>query len=37
MKNRTYWIFAIFTIFVVSIAYGFTKLIDPKDKKEVTE
>lgn len=37
MKNKTYWVFAIITIFVVSIAYGFTKLIDPKDKKEVAE
>ncbi|MBP1222770.1 formylglycine-generating enzyme family protein [Flavobacterium sp. 1355] len=37
MKNKTYWVFAIITIFIVSIAYGFTKLIDPKDKKEVAE
>lgn len=37
MKNKTYWIFAITTIFIVSITYGFTRLINPKDKKEITE
>ncbi|MFH6997245.1 formylglycine-generating enzyme family protein [Flavobacterium sp. FlaQc-57] len=30
MKNKTYWIFAILTISIISIAYGYTKLIAPK-------
>lgn len=34
MKNKTYWIFAILTIFIVSIAYGFTRLITPKEEKK---
>ncbi|KFF06202.1 formylglycine-generating enzyme family protein [Flavobacterium reichenbachii] len=37
MKNKTYWIFALLTIFIVSIAYGFTKLITPKDKLETID
>ncbi|WP_316632943.1 formylglycine-generating enzyme family protein [uncultured Flavobacterium sp.] len=32
MKNKTYWIFAILTISIISIAYGYTKFIAPKDK-----
>lgn len=30
MKNKTYWILAILTISIISIAYGYTKLIVPK-------
>ena len=30
MKNKTYWIFAILTISIISIAYGYTKYIVPK-------
>ena len=32
MKNKTYWIFAILTLSVITIAYGYTKLIVPKQK-----
>ncbi|MEO6174471.1 MAG: formylglycine-generating enzyme family protein [Flavobacterium circumlabens] len=32
MKNKIYWIFAILTITTISIAYGFTKFIAPKEK-----
>ncbi|TCN57506.1 formylglycine-generating enzyme family protein [Flavobacterium circumlabens] len=32
MKNKIYWIFAILTITTISIAYGFTKFIVPKEK-----
>jgi formylglycine-generating enzyme required for sulfatase activity len=35
MKNKTFWIFAILTISIISITYGVTKLITPKEK--VTE
>jgi len=31
MKNKTYWIFAILTISIISIAYGYTKLVHPKE------
>ncbi len=30
MKNKTYWILAILTIFIISIAYSYTKLLAPK-------
>lgn len=29
MKNKTYWIFALLTISIISIAYGYNKLIVP--------
>lgn len=32
MKNKIYWIFAILTITTISITYGFTKFIAPKEK-----
>ncbi|MFQ6599392.1 formylglycine-generating enzyme family protein [Flavobacterium sp. C3NV] len=32
MKNKTYWILAILTISIISIAYGYTKIIVPKQK-----
>lgn len=32
MKNKTYWILAILTISIISIAYGYTKIIAPKQK-----
>ncbi|MEN2400957.1 formylglycine-generating enzyme family protein [Flavobacterium sp. MC2016-06] len=32
MKNKPYWIFAILTISIISIAYGYTKFITPKEK-----
>lgn len=32
MKNKTYWIFAVLAISVISLAYGYTKLIVPKQK-----
>ena len=35
MKNKTFWIFAILTISIISITYGVTKLITPNTK--VTE
>lgn len=35
MKTKTYWIFAIATIFIVSAAYGFTKFLTP-NKQELT-
>lgn len=31
MKKKTYWIFAILTISIFSIAFGYTKLIHPKE------
>lgn len=31
MKKKTYWIFAILTISIISIAFGYTKLIHPKE------
>lgn len=34
MKNKTYWIFAILTISIISIAYGYTKFI-PKEKNKI--
>ncbi|WP_264551792.1 formylglycine-generating enzyme family protein [Flavobacterium sp. N2038] len=33
MKNKTYWIFALLTISIISIAYGYTKLAIPKQEK----
>ncbi|MRX67471.1 Formylglycine-generating enzyme, required for sulfatase activity, contains SUMF1/FGE domain [Flavobacterium resistens] len=33
MKNKTYWIFALLTISIISIAYGYTKLTVPKEEK----
>ncbi|WP_264536747.1 formylglycine-generating enzyme family protein [Flavobacterium sp. N1736] len=33
MKNKRYWIFAILAISIISIAFGYTKLI-PKEKNE---
>ncbi len=30
MKNKTYWIFAVLTISIISIAYGYTKYVVPK-------
>ncbi|TDW52612.1 formylglycine-generating enzyme required for sulfatase activity [Flavobacterium sp. 270] len=32
MKNKTYWIIAVLAIFIISIAYSFTKLKTPKEK-----
>ncbi|MBF4516250.1 formylglycine-generating enzyme family protein [Flavobacterium sp. ANB] len=32
MKNKTFWIFAFLTISIISITYGVTKLIKPKEK-----
>lgn len=32
MKNKTYWIFAILTISIITITYGYTRLISPKEK-----
>ena len=32
MKNKTYWIFALLTISIISIAFGYTKLVVPKQK-----
>jgi len=32
MKTKTYWIFAILTISIISIAYGYTKVILPKQQ-----
>lgn len=32
MKNKTFWIFAFLTIFIISITYGVTRLISPKEK-----
>ena len=37
MKNKTYWIFAVLTISIISIAYGYTKLISPKQKMAVMD
>lgn len=34
MKNKTYWIFAILTISIISIAFGYTKII-PKEKNKI--
>jgi len=34
MKNKTYWIFAILTLSIISIAFGYTK-INPKEKNEI--
>lgn len=34
MKNKTYWIFALLTIPIISISYGYTKLIVSKNKIE---
>ncbi|KRD06421.1 sulfatase-modifying factor 1 [Flavobacterium sp. Root901] len=36
MKNKTFWIFAILTISIISITYGVTKLITPKEKIKET-
>ncbi|SHH22529.1 formylglycine-generating enzyme family protein [Flavobacterium defluvii] len=36
MKNKTFWIFAILTICIISITYGVTKLISPKEKVKET-
>ena len=30
MKNKTYWILAILTIFIITIAYSYNKLLVPK-------
>ncbi|MDQ6469123.1 formylglycine-generating enzyme family protein [Flavobacterium sp. LHD-80] len=36
MKNKTYWIFALLTISIISIAsFGYTKLVVPKHEKPV--
>ena len=35
MKNKTFWIFAVLTISIISLAYGYTKLMVPK--KEIAE
>lgn len=32
MKTKTYWIFAVLTISIISIAYGYTKFLTPKNK-----
>ncbi|WP_166919453.1 formylglycine-generating enzyme family protein [Flavobacterium poyangense] len=32
MKTKTYWIFAILTFSIISIAFGYTKFISPKEK-----
>ncbi|MEG1228128.1 MAG: SUMF1/EgtB/PvdO family nonheme iron enzyme, partial [Flavobacterium sp.] len=37
MKNKTYWIFAVLTISIISIAYGYTKLILPKQNMAVMD
>jgi len=34
MKNKTYWIFAILTISIISIAFGYTKII-PKENNKI--
>ncbi|WP_281234708.1 formylglycine-generating enzyme family protein [Flavobacterium gelatinilyticum] len=36
MKNKTFWIFALLTISIISITYGFTRLITPKEKTAQT-
>lgn len=36
MKNKTFWIFAFLTIFIISITYGVTRLISPKEKLKET-
>lgn len=35
MKNKTFWIFAVLTISIISLAYGYTKLMVPK--KDIAE
>ena len=35
MKNKTIWIFAILALSIISIAFGYTKII-PKEKNEIT-
>lgn len=35
MKNKTFWIFAVLTISIISLAYGYTKLMLPK--KDIAE
>ena len=37
MKKKTYWIIAIFTISIISIAFGYTKLITPKQEMTATD
>ncbi|MCP2027274.1 formylglycine-generating enzyme required for sulfatase activity [Flavobacterium sp. HSC-32F16] len=32
MKNKTFWIFSFLTICIISITYGVTRLISPKEK-----
>ena len=34
MKNKTYWIFAILTLSIISIAFGYSKII-PKEKNKI--
>ena len=36
MKNKTFWIFALLTICIISITYGVTRLISPKEKASKT-
>lgn len=36
MKNKTFWIFALLTISIISITYGVTKFITPKEKTTET-
>ncbi|PWB24758.1 formylglycine-generating enzyme family protein [Flavobacterium sp. HTF] len=36
MKNKTFWIFALLTICIISITYGVTRLITPKEKASKT-
>lgn len=37
MKNKTYWVLALLTISIISIAYGYTKFITPKSSIEVMD
>jgi len=36
MKNKTFWIFAVLTISIISLAYGYTKLMVPKKEIAAT-
>lgn len=36
MKNKTFWIFALLTISIISITYGVTRFISPKEKATET-
>lgn len=36
MKNKTFWIFGVLTISIISLAYGYTKIIVPKKEIAAT-